>query len=173
MVGLGVTESETTPAVSKPEPQASFQVIGLSVRTTNAIEFAGNGNIPTLWSKFIAEGWAEKIPNRADKNLLAVYTDYASDENGEYTYMVAARVASAAHVPEGMVAKAVPAGKYSVLTSNQGPLQVVIPQMWKRVYDLTPAELGGSRAFTTDYEVYDQRAADPQNAVVELHLALK
>lgn len=157
----------------KIEKQEAFQVVGLAVRTKNADEVTGGGNIPKLWNKFVSEGWADRIPNRADQTLFAVYSDYASDENGEYTYMVAARVTSVGRVPEGTTAKTVVAGKYAVLTSEKGPLSQVVPQMWMRVYPMKAAELGGARAFATDYEVYDDRAANPQEAVVELHLGLK
>jgi len=34
-------------------------------------------------------------------------------------------------------------------------------------------ELDGKRAFLTDYEVYGDRATDPNNAVVEIHLGLE
>ena len=166
-------QTENNGAKVKTEQQESFYVIGLSVRTINSTEVTGNGNIPKLWQRFMSEDWAAKIPNRTDDKLLAVYSDYASDENGEYTYTVAARVSSIDHVPEGMTTKTVPAGRFAVLTSAKGPLSQVIPQMWKNAYRIPPSELGGVRAFAVDYEVYDQRAADPQNAQVELHLGVK
>ena len=159
--------------MAKVEEQNSFHVIGLSVRTTNALEVSGNGNIPKLWQRFMQEGWAAKIPHRTDGRLLAVYSDYATDENGEYTYMVAAPVSSIDHVPDGMTAKTVPAGRYAVLVSGKGPLSQVVPQLWQQVYRMPESDLGGVRAFAVDFEVYDQRAADPQNAQVELHLGLK
>jgi predicted transcriptional regulator YdeE len=33
--------------------------------------------------------------------------------------------------------------------------------------------LGGTRAFLTDYEVYDQRAADPQNSQIDVYIGLR
>jgi predicted transcriptional regulator YdeE len=33
-------------------------------------------------------------------------------------------------------------------------------------------ELGGRRAFKTDFEIYDQRAADPENAQVDVYIGL-
>jgi hypothetical protein len=37
---------------------------------------------------------------------------------------------------------------------------------------MTPAELGGKRAFVTDYEVYDEHSANMQSAQVEIHVGL-
>jgi len=38
---------------------------------------------------------------------------------------------------------------------------------------MPPADLGGQRAFLEDYEVYDQRASEPANSQVEIHLSLE
>jgi predicted transcriptional regulator YdeE len=37
---------------------------------------------------------------------------------------------------------------------------------------MQPTDLGGRRAFLTDYEVYDQRTSNPQQAQVEIHIGL-
>jgi predicted transcriptional regulator YdeE len=38
---------------------------------------------------------------------------------------------------------------------------------------MSPEELGGIRAFQTDYEIYDQRAADPANAQIDVYIGLR
>ena len=40
-----------------------FNIIGISIRTTNENEQSGK-DIPALWDQFISEGIAEKIPNK-------------------------------------------------------------------------------------------------------------
>jgi predicted transcriptional regulator YdeE len=37
---------------------------------------------------------------------------------------------------------------------------------------MSPGELGGKRAFVTDYEIYDKRTEDSQDAQVEIHIGL-
>jgi predicted transcriptional regulator YdeE len=37
---------------------------------------------------------------------------------------------------------------------------------------MSPEELGGARAFVTDYEIYDKRTENSQNAQVEIHIGL-
>src|SRR5215467_6008541 len=85
----------------KIEEQKSFNVIGLAVRTNNKAEATGQGEIPKLWKRFVEQDTASRIPNRAEQNLIVVYTDYATDETGEYTYLVGSRVTSSADVPAG------------------------------------------------------------------------
>jgi predicted transcriptional regulator YdeE len=38
---------------------------------------------------------------------------------------------------------------------------------------MSPEELGGTRAFRTDYEIYDQRSTDPENAQVDVYVGLR
>src|ERR1700748_1421290 len=63
----------------------AFTVIGLFVRTTNAVEMSGNaGKIGPLWSQFM-HGGAEAIPGVIEQGTVyAVYTHYESDETGAY-----------------------------------------------------------------------------------------
>lgn len=67
----------------------------------------------------------------------------------------------------------IPAGRYAVLTTAKGPVYQVVPEAWQHIWALSPAQLGGQRTFQSDYEVYDQRERDPQNAEVEVHIGLK
>src|SRR5277367_6083013 len=105
----------------KVEEQKAFHVIGLAVRTNNKAEATGQGEIPKLWQRSMQQGTANKIPNRADQNLIVVNTDYESDQNGEYTYLIGARVTSTADVPAGLTLKEIPAGLYALLESEKGP----------------------------------------------------
>ena len=60
----------------KIEEQKSFNVIGLAVRTNNKAEATGQGEIPKLWQRFMQEGTAAKIPNRAEQNLIVWVNEY-------------------------------------------------------------------------------------------------
>lgn len=156
----------------KIEKEKSFSVIGLAVRTNNKQEATGQGEIPKLWQRFMQQGTAAKIPHRADQDLIVVYTDYESDQNGEYSYVIGARVTSIAGVPAGLTLKEIPAGSYAVLESDKGPVATVVPKIWQKIWSMPANELGGERAFQADYEVYPQ-GFDPQNGQVTLHIGLK
>jgi predicted transcriptional regulator YdeE len=151
-----------------------FSVIGIQVRTSNAKEVTGGGAIPKQWEKFFKEGIADKIPNKVDSTIYAVYTNYASDYNGEYDFIIGMKVSTVSDVPPGMVAKKVPKGRYAIVTSAKGPVAQVVPQAWQRVYSLDDnKQLGGSRAYKADFELYDQRSQNPQDSQVDLYLGLK
>ena len=57
------------------------------------------------------------------------------------------------------------------MLSEPGPPAEVVPALWRRVWKMTPGELGGRRAFRSDYEIYPG-SGDPQKTAVELHLGL-
>jgi predicted transcriptional regulator YdeE len=154
--------------------QEEFQIIGILARTNNAKEASGQGIIGGQWGKFFKEELLEKIPSKADSTIYALYTGYESDRNGEYDFIIGASVRSPADVPPGMVARKVPKGRYAVVTSARGPVEQVVPQAWQRVWSMhDQKDLGGVRAYKTDFEVYDQRSRDPQNSQVDLYIGLK
>jgi predicted transcriptional regulator YdeE len=151
-----------------------FSVVGIQVRTSNAKEVTGGGAIPKQWERFFKEGIADKIPNKVDSTVYAVYTNYASDYNGEYDFIIGMKVSSVSDIPPGMVTKKVPKGRYAIVTSAKGPVAQVVPQAWQRVYSLDDnKQLGGARAYKADFELYDQRSQNPQDSQVDLYLGLK
>jgi predicted transcriptional regulator YdeE len=153
--------------------EAEFTVVGIAIRTSNAKEMTPAGVIGRQWTRLMRERVLAKIRNKADNNTVAVYTDYASDQNGEYTYVLGARVTSEANIPTGMVAKKVPAGRYAVFTSEKGAAAKVVPEAWGRINSLPKSAVGGDRIYRTDFEIYDDRAADPQNSQVDVYIGIK
>ena len=153
--------------------QPGFTVIGLAARTSNAREMTADGMIGKQWGRLLQEGWLAKIPNKTEQSIVAVYTDYASDKDGEYSYVLGARVSSDAEAPPGMVATKVPAGKFAVFTSEKGPGPKVVPETWIKINSLPKSAVGGDRAYQADYEVYDERARDPQNLQVDVYVGIK
>src|SRR5450755_181744 len=59
--------------------QAEFEVIGTEARTNNTQESGGNGAIPKQWQRLFMEDTLNRIPDRVDRSIVAVYTKYASD----------------------------------------------------------------------------------------------
>jgi predicted transcriptional regulator YdeE len=148
-----------------------FTIIGIETRTTNAEEMSGNGRIAQLWGRFFQEGIREKIPNKKNEAFFALYTDYESDRNGAYTVVLGMPVTSSENVPEGLSLKTIPAASYHTYTSEVGPLANVAFSTWQRVWE---DETAGTlhRAYTTDYEVYDHRASDPQKTQMDVCIAV-
>lgn len=173
LISFGLVAPATQDTPMKTEHQNSFLVAGYSVRTNNAKEASGQGQIGPLWQRWFAENLGAKVPNRVDKRMVAVYSDYESDEKGDYTYTLGAQVSSTDNLPSGFTFRKVVAGPYVIFTTEKGPVTQVVPAEWQKVWAAPARELGGKRAFVTDFEVYDQRAADPQNTQVDIHIGIE
>jgi predicted transcriptional regulator YdeE len=172
-IGLTLPQSADLQPPPRVIQQSAFTVIGISTRTSNAKEISGQGDIGQLWARFMQDGLLAKIPHKIDANILAVYTDYETDANGPYAYILGARVSSADNVPQGMVARKVPAGKYAVFTSGKGPAEKVVPDTWRRIWAVPKSSPGGNRTYLADFELYDQRATDPRNSQVDIYIGIK
>jgi predicted transcriptional regulator YdeE len=150
-----------------------FAVVGITGRTNNAKEMTPAGIIGKLWGQLMQGNLLTKIPNRADENILAVYTDYASDKNGDYTFILGAKVSQDSEIPAGMVTAKVATGKYADFTSERGPANRVVPEIWQKINSLPRNVPGGDRAYQSDFEVYDQRARNPQDAIVDVFVGIR
>lgn len=148
-------------------------VAGFQVRTNNAREMNGDGEIGKLWGRFMQQNLAAQIPGRVGQTLIAVYSDYARNEKGDYSFLLGAPVANVDELPAGLAYRRIQPGTYAVIHTQKGDVSQVVPAAWQHIWAMTPEELGGRRAFTEDYEVYDQRSADPKNAQVEIHIGLQ
>ena len=151
---------------------SGFTVIGIQARTDNAKEVTADGIIGRQWHRFIGEAMADKIPGKTGPDLYAVYSEYASDHNGEYTFFVGAPVKPESPPPPGMILKRIPAGKYAVITTAKGPFPKVIPEAWQQIFKLE--DVGKlQRTYQTDFELYGQRALNPENGEVDIYVGVK
>jgi predicted transcriptional regulator YdeE len=167
-----LTETSLQPRIVTQQP---FQVVGIAASTSNAKEAGPDAIIGKQWHHFMNDDLINKIPNRVDQTIYAVYTDYTSDANGQYTLIVGAKVRPVPNptIPDGMVIKTVPKGRYAVFTTERGPVIKVVVDTWKQIWAYYQSPQNGQRAYQADFEVYDQRAADPNNAQVDIYVGLK
>jgi len=149
-----------------------FTIIGTAVRTNNAQEQTPNGLIGKQWQRFFQENLLGKIPNKTNANILAAYTDYASDKDVEYSFVLGAKVNSGKEIPAGMVAIQIPSGRYAIFTSEKGPAYKIMFELWRLIWTIPKSAPGGDRAYKTDFEIYDQRATDPENSQVDVYVGI-
>ena len=176
VAALVITQTQSTPQTPKPTVirQAAFFIVGLAARTNAAKETSGQGIIPEQWQKFMEQGVLQKIPNQADQNIYVAYTDFTNKRFGDYRVIIGARVTDKAHVPPGLVLKTIPAGSYAIFRSDQGPAEQVIPAVWQKIADAEDhGQLGRTRTYKADYELYDAPSLDPQNLQAEIHVGVK
>jgi predicted transcriptional regulator YdeE len=155
------------------QQHSGFYVVGIAARTSNAHEMSGKGKIGDVWEAFLEPSLVAKIPNKIGVDPIAIYTEYETDHTGHYTYLLGLPISSTESLPANLRVKHVPAGRYAVFSSGRGPITEVVQEVWQRIWSMSPEELGGTRAFQTDFEIYDQRASDPENAQIDIYVGLR
>ena len=169
-IGFALAEVTVNPTIVQ---LAAFQVMGIAVRTNNAQEAGADGEIPKLWQRVMQEHALNTVPDPVDQNIYAVYSDYASDANGDYTLVLGKKVPLGTKLEDGFVVKTVPAGRYRVFTSDRGPVARVVVETWKQIWSHYQSPANGQRAYRADFELYDQRAIDPNNAQVDIYIGVQ
>jgi predicted transcriptional regulator YdeE len=49
----------------------------------------------------------------------------------------------------------------------------VVIDAWQKIWKMTSDDFDGDRAYIADFEVYDQRASNPDNASLDIYIGLK
>lgn len=144
-------------------------VAALTARTNNASPEMGS-IIGGLWQKFYSAEIFPKLTNRTNAYALGIYTEYSSDEKGDYTAAVGCEITDGNEIPTEMKTIKIPAGKYAEFsitgemdTNEQlAALQGLWQELWGMDLD---------RAYVCDFEEY--RSADPKFADIHVYIGLK
>jgi predicted transcriptional regulator YdeE len=146
---------------------AAFNIIGIAVRTTNE-NGQSSKDIPGLWEQFMTNGLFQKIPNRISDDVYCMYTDYEKDHTKPYTTIIGCKVASLDNLPEGMIGKHIGDSKYSKQMAKGNIMEGMVFNEWLKIWN---SDL--PRIFTVDFEIYGAKAAHPNNAEVDIFVAVK
>lgn len=136
-------------------------LVGIEIRINNS----QTPEMGELWQKFYANSVQDRIPNCIDSRLFGLYSDYENGHTGDYSFMIGCPVDELSQLPQGMVGKRIPAQTYQVARA-EGALPDALIETWQ--------DIGNSdipRAFSFDFEIYDDRAADPAAAEVDIFVA--
>lgn len=144
-----------------------FKVIGIAVRTTNENNQAKE-DIGALWQKLMMENTISKIPHLIDETSYAIYTDYESDHTKPYTMILGAKVSSLDNIPDGMVSKEIEAATYTKFTAKGDLTGEAVVNEWMKIWN---SDL--DRTYTTDLEVYGEKAANPKDGEADIFIAVK
>jgi len=144
-----------------------FLIIGITIRTTNQ-GGKSSQDIGMLWQRFHKDQLIHKIPNKRSNTVYSIYTEYESDYQGEYTSIIGCQVSSLEEVPADMVAKTFTGGPYRKITAR-GTLPDAIADCWQTIWK---EDKQLDRAYTTDFEAYDERAANFEQGEVDIYLAV-
>ena len=163
----GDTFAETKNNIMQKVTIEPFKLIGISIRTTNENGKAAK-EIAELWGKFMSEGILEKIPNKVNPEVYSMYTDYESDHTQPYTAILGCKVSSIGTIPDGMIAKEIQGGLYAKTSANGDLMKGLVVNKWAEIF-----KLDLDRMYSTDFELFGEKAQDPSKAEVEFYIAIK
>jgi predicted transcriptional regulator YdeE len=121
----------------------------------------------SLWQKFINDNWFSRVPNKISQQIFAVYHEYESDHTGEFAYFIGCRVSDEAEVPKGLQKLVVPRGTFEKFIAK-GTMPGCIYETWTLIW-ASPIK----RAYQVDFEVYDDRSKDWNDAEVDIFVSVK
>lgn len=150
--------------------KASFHIVGISARTNNANEITPQAKIPALWTSYFQQNVAGQLPTK--EVMYGLYSDYETDVNGEYAITLGVEVDADNKVPDGLVVKTVPASKYLVFKSEEGAMPEIVIKAWQNIWTWF-ANSDVERTYTGDFEVYGERCNKPNEAQVDIYIAVK
>lgn len=152
----------------------AVKLVGLAVRTNNTDEMNSatakiSQTIKTFFSQQMMDRIAHRLPN---SRLFSVYSQYANQHHGDYTYFFGIEVTDFAGQPDDLATLTVPMQTCAKLTVGPGPMPAIVTDAWGAIWGMTEEALGGRRAYRADYEIYDERSANPANAIVDIYVGL-
>lgn len=155
--------------------KSEIKLVGLTARTNNKNEMnPATSKIGELAGRFWGQNIAGQISNRKNPGVtLSVYTEYDSNEHGDYTYFIGEEVSSFENIPAGLQKLAIPAAKYQKFTTPSGKMPEVVINAWQHIWEMSANDFGGERAYVADFEVYDKRAVDPANTSLDIYIGIK
>lgn len=157
--------------IERPE----IKLVGICVRTSYQQELDKmKGNIFPCVRQYFHEALFEKISHRVKPGTtFCAYTAYENDYKGAYIYFIGEEVSSFdPQLSEGFHSLIIPQQHYAKFTTGPAPMPDVIVKAWEEIWKMSPKELGGRRSYQTDFEIYDERAADHQKIILDLYIGI-
>ncbi|MEM7403290.1 MAG: GyrI-like domain-containing protein [Myxococcota bacterium] len=152
-----------------------IKLVGIATRTSNEREMnPETAQIATTLQAYHATSVADNIPRRKKPNVtLCAYAQYESDLHGEYTYFVGEEVNSIdPDLPDGFTSLIIAPQTYVVFTTDSGVMPSVVVNAWQKIWQMSPQELTAERSYIADFEVYDERASDPEKTSLDIYVGI-
>lgn len=157
---------------------AEIKLVGISVITSNQNEQnPATAKIAATIQKYFSQGFAAKVlHHKAPGTYYSCYTNYPENfdiATGNYTYFFGEEVLSFDDVAQGLETLLIPTQRYNKFTSESGQMPKICMDLWHKIWSMSDQELGATRAFIADYELYDARAVDPLNTTLDIFVGIK
>ncbi|UZR99444.1 GyrI-like domain-containing protein [Chondrinema litorale] len=146
---------------------ASFNVVGLAVRSTNENNQIAQ-DITELWNVFLSENVMAQIPGKISEDIYCIYTEYESDYTKPYTVLLGCNVESLKNIPKKFKSITIENGPFKKFVAKGNVQQGSVWEEWTKIWN---TDL--DRAYVADFEVYGKKAQNPEDAEVDIFIGVK
>ena len=91
---------------------------------------------------------------------------------GEYTYLIGEEVTLFDNLLPGLETYTIAPQTYTKFTNGPGPMPQVRQEPWEKIWAMKEDELGGTRRYHADFEIYDERAKDHDKIVFDIYIGI-
>jgi predicted transcriptional regulator YdeE len=145
-----------------------IHLIGLSLKTkTSNTNGQSHIDCKNLWHVFETGNFAATIPGKSGDEIYGVYHHYEGDSTKPFSYFIGCSAQKDTVTPQGMDSITIPAGMYEKITVK-GSMPDCVIKAWKDIWTTDYA-----RTYQVDFEVYDERSKDWNNAEVDVFLSVQ
>ena len=145
-----------------------FKLIGISVRTTNQNNQVQE-DLGKLWGQFSSENINEEIPNKISNEILAIYTDYQSNDTEDYTTIIGVPVSTLTEIPNGMIGQEFQPENFKKFIAK-GEMPKAVDDTWINIWE---QDENLNRKYTYDFELYGANCNKGTDSEVEIFVAVK
>ncbi|EHO08135.1 hypothetical protein HMPREF9715_02765 [Myroides odoratimimus CIP 101113] len=85
-----------------------------------------------------------------------------------YTTIIGCEVSDLSNIPEGMTGHTIEASTYNKITATGDLTKGLVINEWFKIW-----EQQWDRKYTADFEIYDEKSMNPQDAEVSIYVAIK
>ncbi|WP_442265628.1 GyrI-like domain-containing protein [Tenacibaculum sp. ZS6-P6] len=144
----------------------SFNIIGIKTRTTNA-DMQAAKDIPALWQKFMDDNIANKVENKLNNKVYAVYTNYESDYTGAYDIIIGCEVDVLGEIPENMIGIQIPNCNYEAFSVKGKLKDNIVYNKWIEIWNSTI-----DRKYKADFEIYPEHTNETDDTEVKIYISI-
>ncbi|CAM1344413.1 GyrI-like domain-containing protein [Tenacibaculum amylolyticum] len=145
----------------------TFNVIGIKVRTTNK-DMQAAKDIPALWEEFMSKNLREKIPNKHNNDVYAIYTNYESDYTGAYDMIIGCKVTSLNDIPTDMTGVVIPECTYQEFIAKGKLNDNIVYNKWMEIW-----QTNLNREYKADFEIYSENVVPTINTEVPIYISIQ
>ena len=158
-----------------------LKLIGITTKTSTNFEMNPKASkIGPLVNEYMSKQLANKINYRAHPGVTyLVYTSCKSDGKGEnnwftgkYNCFLGEEVESLNNQKSEFATLTIAQSAYQKFTTAPGKIPEIVIHSWQKIWAMKEHEFDGKLKHLADFEVYDQRAHNPNDAVVDIYIGI-